>query len=256
MLFVCAGCRGAVAPGPLPPEQRLTTAAPIWQQLSARRNTFQTLQGLATVRLLSPRQNVSLDNVVVVLQGYESTRLEGLGALGQPLFLLVADQGRFSFYAPQEARLLSGTASARNLERTFGIALEPRALQAMLIGDLPWAVLPDGGPLAYRPRENVYFWEGKMPQQVGTYRFWFDVTHLQPVRFEVEDGLGRLVLRAQYDDLQQRDGFWLPQRITVEQPLAGQQVDWRYSEVQLNVRVAPTLFHIRVPVGTERVELE
>jgi hypothetical protein len=217
---------------------------------------FQTLKGLASVRLLSPNQNVTLENVVVVLQGLASIRLEGIGALGQPLFLLVADTGRFSFYSPREARLLSGTASARNLERTFGIALAPDALQALLIGDLPWATLPDGGPLAYRPRDNVYLWEGKVPRQEGTYRLWFDATHLQPVRFEAEDLLGRVVLRVQYEDLQQRDSFWLPYRITVEQPLVSQQVIWHYSEVQLNVQVAPTLFQLRVPVGTERVELE
>ena len=256
MLLLLAGCRGAVGPGPLPPSERLATATPIWQQLTARRHGLHTLKGLAAVRLLSPNQNVSLENVVVVLQGLASIRLEGIGALGQPVFLLVADQGRFAFYAPQEARLLSGTASARNLERTFGIALAPDALQAILIGDLPWATLPEGGPVAYRSRDNTYFWEGKVPRQEGTYRLWFDVTHLQPVRFEVEDLLGRVVLRVRYDDVQQRDGFWLPLRITVEQPLVSQQVIWHYSDVQLNVQVAPALFQLRVPAGTERVELE
>jgi hypothetical protein len=255
LLLLLVGCRGTFGPPP-PAGQRLTTAEPLWQQLAVRRDTFQTLKGLAEARFHSPTQNVTLENVVVVLQRFEAMRLEGIGSLGQPLFLLVADSGRFSFYAPQEARLLSGASSARNLERVFGLALAPNALHAMLIGDLPWTTLPTGGPVEYRPRNNVYVWEGKDPQQAGQYRIWFAATHLQPVRFEVEDLLGRVVLRVQYDDFHQLDSFWLPYRVTVEQPLADQQVTWHYSEVQLNVGVAPTLFQIRVPVGTERVELE
>jgi hypothetical protein len=33
-------------------------------------------------------------------------------------------------------------------------------------------------------------------------------------------------------------------------------VIWRYSDVRINAEVLPTLFHMRVPAGVERVELE
>jgi hypothetical protein len=256
MLLLLVSCRGALGPGAIPPGERLTTAEPLWQQLAARRAAFQTLKGLAEARLVSPTQNVTIDQVVTVVQGFETMRLEGIAALGQPVFLLVAEKGRFAFYAPQEARLLTGTASASNLERAFGIALAPTALHAMLIGDLPLATLPQGGPVTYRPGGNFYVWEGQDPQRSGTYRVWFEATHWSPVRFELEDLLGRTVLRVQYDNFQALDGFWFPHRITVDQPLVAEQVVWHYSEVRWNVPVAPTLFEIRVPVGTERVELD
>jgi Domain of unknown function (DUF4292) len=256
LLLLLVGCQRAVGPGTVPPEERLSTAEPIWQHLADRRAAFQTLKGLAEARIASPAQNVSLDTVALVLQRFEAMRLEGIGALGQPVFLLVAEKGRFAFYAPREARLLTGTASAYNLERVFGISLAPQALQAILIGDLPLATLPTGGPVTYRARRNLYIWEGQDPQREGTYRVWFEATHLQPVRFELEDLLGRVVLRVQYEDFQQLPGFWFPYRITVDQPLAKQQVSWHYSEVQLDVRLTPTVFQIRVPAGTERVELE
>jgi hypothetical protein len=234
----------------------LATAEPIWQHLAARRAALQTLKGLAEARVNSPTQKGAIDNVALVLQSYAAMRLEGIGPLGQPLFLLVAENGRFAFYAPQEARLLTGSASARNLERVFGVTLAPQVLHAVLIGDLPLATLPTGGPVTYRPRGNLYIWEGKDPQQAGTYRIWFEATHLQPVRFEVEDLLGRIVLRVHYEEFQQLHDFWFPYRIKIDQPLVDQHVMWHYSEVQLNVRIAPTLFQIQVPAGTERVELE
>lgn len=254
-LVLLAGCRGA-GEAPVPPSARLATAEPLWQQVAMRRQRFETLKGMAEARVYTPAQNVAVDNVVVVLRRFEAMRLEGIAALGQPLFLLVAEGGRFAFYAPQEARLLQGAASARNLERVFGITLAPSALQAMLIGDLPWATLPVGGAVTYRAKGNDYLWEGPDPQQAGVVRVWFDAKHLQPVRFEAEDLLGRLVLRVQYEDFQQVADVWMPYRIQVDQPLVDQRVLWHYSDVQLNVPVAPALFQVRVPGGTERVELE
>jgi hypothetical protein len=221
-----------------------------------RRQAVQTLKGLAQAQFLSPTQNLAVDTVAVVLQHREAMRLEGIGALGQPLFVLVAAHNVFSFYVPQEARLLAGTASAHNLQRVFGLTLAPYALHALLLGDLPLETFPPGGPVIYRRGSHLYGWEGRSPQESETYRVWFDATHQQPVRFELEDLLGRVVLRVQYDDFRPLDGWWFPYRITADQPLVGQSVIWHYSAVQLNVSVRPTVFQIRVPAGTERVELE
>jgi hypothetical protein len=192
--------------------------------------------------------------VVVVLQGLEAMRLEGIGSLGQPLFLLVSDGQRFSYYAPQEARLISGSASAHNMERVFGITLAPNALHAMLIGDVPLATLPEGGKVTSLPQSDLYLWEGSVPP--GYYRVWFAASHRYPVRFEVEDLLGRVVLRVRYENFQQLQEFSMPFHITVDQPLADQRVVWRYSDVRLNAGVAPAVFHLRVPAGIERVELQ
>jgi hypothetical protein len=190
----------------------------------------------------------------VVLQRLEAMRLEGIGSLGQPLFLLVSDGQRFSYYAPQDARLISGAASAHNMERVFGITLAPNALHAMLIGDIPLATLPAGGKGTYLPQRDLYLWEGAVPP--GYYRVWFATSHRQPVRFEVEDLLGRVVLQVQYENFQQLQEFFMPLRITVDQPLADQRVVWRYNNVRINAGVVSALFDLRVPAGVERVELQ
>lgn len=256
MLLFCAGCQGVFGTGSVrPASERLSTAEPLWQALARRRQAFENLKGLAQVRLYSPGQNLAVDSVVVVLQGAAAMRLEGLGALGQPLFLFITEGQHFSYYSPQEARLISGTASAANMERVFGITLAPNALHSMLIGDIPVDTLPVGGRMVYLPKNDLYRWEGQLPQQPGQYRVWFAASHLQPVRFEVEDLLGRVVLRGQYENFQQVQEFMLPYSITVEQPLVDQQVIWRYSDVHVNAGIAPALFHLRVPAGIERIEL-
>jgi outer membrane lipoprotein-sorting protein len=228
----------------------------VWEHLAARRQALDNLKGLAQVRLRGSVRDATLDDAVVVLQGFEAIRLEGIGPVGQPLFLLIADSHQLSFYDPQEGRLLTGAASAENLLRLFGIALAPMTLQYVLMGDVPLATLPSAGALTYRRRENLYLWQGQAPSQPQSYRIWFEPYDLHPVRFEMEDAGGQLVLQVWYEEFQRFNGFMMPYRITLVQPTVGRRVVWQYKEAQFNAGVAPALFRMRVPVGTTRVAIE
>jgi hypothetical protein len=228
----------------------------VWDHLTARRQALNNLKGLAQVRLRGSVRDAILDDAVVVLQGFEAIRLEGIGPVGQPLFLLIADAHQLSLYAPQEGRLLTGAASAENLLRLFGIALTPMTLQYVLMGDVPLATLPSAGAFTYQRRENLYLWRGQAPSQPQSYRIWFEPYDLHPVRFEMEDAGGQLVLQVWYEAFQHFNGFMMPYRITLVQPTVGRRVVWQYKEAQLNAGVSPTLFRMRVPVGTTRVAIE
>jgi outer membrane lipoprotein-sorting protein len=214
------------------------------------------LKGLARVRLRVSTRSATLDDAVVVLKGVEAIRMEGIGPVGQPLFLLIADSQQLSFYAPQEGRLLSGAASAETLFRLFGIALTPMTLQYILLGDVPLATLPSTGAFTYRRRENLYMWQGQVPSQPQSYRIWFEPYDLHPVRFEMEDASGQLVLQVWYEEFQRSNGFMMPYRITLQQPMVGRRIVWQYKDVQLNAGLTPALFRMRVPMGTTRVVLE
>jgi len=258
LLLWLAGCHGIPNPwqGLPPPPTPLSSAAPVWEHLAGRRQALNDLKGLAQVRLRGAVRDAVLDDAVVVLQGFEAIRLEGIGPVGQPLFLLIADSHQLSFYDPQAGRLLTGAASAENLSRLFGIALTPMTLQYLLMGDVPLATLPTTGAFAYRRRENLYLWQGQEPSQPQSYRIWFEPYDLQPVRFEMEDAGGQLVLQVWYEEFQRFNGFMMPYRITLVQPMVGRRVIWQYKEAQLNAGVAPALFRMRVPVGTTRVAIE
>jgi hypothetical protein len=258
LLVLLAGCRTPLGTWEKlpPPASVLSTAEPIWQQLATRRRTFHTLKGLAQVRLDTTTRRVTVEDMVVVLQGFDAMRLEGIGPFGQPMFLLISDSQRFSLYTPQDARLISGPASAQNVSRLFGLAVPPAVLQYVLIGDVPLAPLPVAGRLAYLSYHNLYVWEGQEPEQLQDYRVWFEPYHLHPVRFEVAQPSGEIVLQVRYEDFQQLDAFTFPYRITIVQPLADRRVVWHYNEVELNAGVSPALFRMRVPAGTGRVELE
>ena len=258
LLLWCAGCPSISNPWQsLPPlATLLSRAEPVWEHLAARRQTLDNLKGLARVQLRASIRDATLEDAVVVLQRFEAIRLEGIGPVGQPLFLLIADARQLSLYAPQEDRLLEGVASAENLLRLFGIAVTPTALQYVLAGDVPLATLPTTGEFVYRSRDNLYLWKGQVSSQPQVYRIWFEPYDLQPVRFEMEDFGGQLVLQIWYEEFQRFNGFMVPYRITLLQPQVGRRVVWQYKEVQLNTGVTPALFHMRVPMGTTRVKLE
>jgi len=239
-----------------PPATLLSGAAPVWERLAARRQALDSLKGLAEVELRAGIRNATLDDAVVVLQRFDAIRLEGIGPVGQPLFLLIADAHQLALYTPQEGRLLTGAASADNLVRLFGIALTPTALQYVLLGDVPLATLPSAGAFAYRARENLYLWQGQVPPEPQSYRIWFEPYDLQPVRFEMADATGQLVLQVWYGDFQRLSGFMVPYRITLVQPAVGRRVVWHYREVQLNASLTQALFRMRVPMGTARVAIE
>ena len=74
----------------------------------------------------------------------------GLGPLGQPLFLLIADARQLLSTPLRRAACWTGAASAENLLRLFGIAVTPTALQYVLTGDVPLATLPTTGEFVYR----------------------------------------------------------------------------------------------------------
>ena len=82
------------------------------------------------------------------------------------------------------------------------------ALQALR--DEGSATLPSAGAFTYRRRENLYLWQGQMPSRMQAYRIWFEPYDLHPVRFEMEDAGGQLVLQVWYEEFQRFNGFMMP----------------------------------------------
>jgi hypothetical protein len=238
-----------------PPAEILSTAQPAWRHLAARRRIFRNLKGLARVRFESPEQNMTIGNMVAVIRGSDAMRLEGVGPLGQPLFLMVAHEMRFWLYIPRQARLISGTASAENLSRLFGLSVAPAVLRYVLIGDVPMVQLPSTGDFKYLADRRLYVWSGHDSAHLYDYRVWFEPYRLNPVRFEMAQPPAGVVLRVQYENFQRLHQMIVPYHITIEQPLAEHRVVWHYREIQLNVEAPASLFHISPPVGTERIEL-
>ena len=254
-LFLLGGCSGLwpfSPPEPPPPSLPASVpAGPFWKHLTERRNALENLKGLAQVQARTDKGSATLDDVVVVVRHAEALRLEGIGPFGQPLFLFVTDGEWLALHMIRKNRLVVGPASARNLERLFGIAVAPQALLRVLLGDIPLNPLPTDGDLAYREEERLYLWESTPSGPTANYRVWFHPQGLYPVRFEMEDASGSVVMRVNYDDFQRQEAILLPTRIDVVEPETQRQAVWLYTDVQLNTEVSADLFRVQPPPQTE-----
>ena len=254
-LFLLCGCGlpwlGPPKPPPPPPLPASVPAEPFWKQLAQHRSALENLKGLAQVQARTDRGSVALDDVVVVVRHAEALRLEGIGPFGQPLFLFITDGEWLALHMIRNNRLVVGPASARNLERLFGIAVAPQSLLRVLLGDIPLNPLPTSGDLTYREDEQLYFWESTQPDSEPIYRVWFDPQALHPVRFEMENAAGSIVMRVNYGDFQRQGDILLPTRIAVVEPETQRQAVWRYTDVELNTEVSADLFRVQPPAQTE-----
>ena len=253
-LFILCGCGNLwlfSPPEPPPPLPASVPAEPFWKQLAQHRSALKNLKGLAQVQARTDRGSAALDDVVVVVRHAEALRLEGIGPFGQPLFLFITDGEWLALHMIRNNRLVVGPASARNLERLFGIAVAPQSLLRVLLGDIPLNPLPTNGDLTYREDEQLYFWESTQPDSDPIYRVWFDPQALHPVRFEMEDAAGSIVMRVNYGDFQRQGDILLPTRIAVVEPETQRQAVWRYTDVELNTEVSADLFRVQPPAQTE-----
>ena len=253
-LFLLCGCSSLKlfsAPEPSPPRPASVLAEPFWEQLAERRNAVENLKGLASVQARTDKGRFALDDVVVVVQRGQALRLEGIGPFGQPLFLFVTRGESLALFQVRENRLIVGQASAQNLERLFGIGVAPQSLLRVLLGDIPLDQLPTDGNLAYVETEGLYLWEGTLAGPAPQYRVWFDPQELYPVRFEMEDASGSVVMRVNYGDFQVQGALLLPALIDVAEPTTQRRAVWSYTDVQLNTEVSADLFRVRTTPQTD-----
>ena len=251
LLCGCSSLRLFSSPEPSPPLPASVPAEPFWEKLAERRNALENLKGLARVQARTDKGRVALDDVVVVVQRAKALRLEGIGPFGQPLFLFVTDGESLALYMIRENRLIVGQASTRNLERLFGIGVAPRSLLRVLLGDIPLNQLPTDGALAYLETERLYLWEGTQAGPTPKYRVWFHPQELYPVRFEMEDVSGTVVMQVNYGDFQLQGAVLLPARIDVVEPATQRRAVWHYTDVQLNTEVSADLFRVRPSPQTD-----
>jgi hypothetical protein len=255
LMVLLGGCQSLETPGLEHPAHLITTTEPVWRHLQLRRRAYQTLKGLAVLRLKVPRGGGTLDHMVFVLDRFSKVRLEGIGPFGQPLFLYTFAEPHFALYLPQQQRVFTGGSTPEPFVRLIGLALEPGLLPYVLMGDIPLTTWPASGPLTYLASDQLYYWEGAAPPSPWHYRVWLDPYRLLPVRLELATPPQHTRLEVTYDDFQQLDGLTLPYRMTMTQPQSQRQVVWTYTNVELNAEVAASLFQMRVPPGTEHVEL-
>ena len=211
-----------------------------------RREGFQSLEGLAKVRVKTAQGSLSGTQVVIAAKP-ASLRAETLSPFGTPLLSLASDGKQLAVLVPGDNLFYRGTASPENLTRFTRLPLPPPALVDILLWQPPLVAFEELTTF----RTVGGGWRLLLVAGPQRQELTFDAAaRLQGVRYFYEDTLQLLV---DYGDPGVAD---LPRRIVLEQPPIALQASLDFSELTVNPSLPLGRFSLQPPPGSQVIFLD
>lgn len=211
--------------------------------LEQNARAFQTLRGLAKVRITAGGRSLS-GNQVLLAEKPARFRAETLSPFGQPLLLMATDGREMDVMIPSEGTFYRGEASPENVQRFTRLPLRLTDLVHLLLYQVP--------VIGHDERSLVREEGGYLLTLSG------DDGRLQNLRFNSELQLVEsayfshdvLQLRVSYDrfmgDLQP-----FPREVFMTMPELNAEGSLLYSELRTNVAIPPERFTLTPARGME-----
>ena len=235
---------------PRPPAPAVPAVAPqvseeiLLEGLAQNARAFQSLQGLAKVRVNAGGKSLSATQVLLA-EKPDRFRAETLSPFGQPLLLMATDGQEMDVMIPSEGRFYRGEASPKNVQRFTRLPLQVTDLVHLLLYETP--VIGHGERTLAAGEEGDYlltlFGESGRLQ-----RLRFDAAlHLVESAYFRDDVLQ---LRVTYDQFQ-GDLHPFPRSVFLEMPALKAEGSLAFSEVRTNVAIPPERFTLTPSPGME-----
>jgi hypothetical protein len=227
LLYACAPLRPQVPQPEIP-------AGPLVHAIEQRREAFQSLKAVAKVTVERRGRVRVYESVAVVQRGQDRLRIEGIGPLGQALFVLLWDgSDLFLLDAGEGEPRRMGPAALAGL---LGVDLSPAELCAALSGNAT-AQPPDAAARAGCRADGRCIVEFR----TGDARQLVTLAHPLPgpgsgaVIESVERYQGSgLVYRSTFASAGRIGGDRLPQRVVIESPERRIAVTVQYEDAEVN----------------------
>jgi hypothetical protein len=244
LLLILAACV------PRPPVPAVPAVAPpvseeiLLESLAQNARAFQSLQGLAKVRINAGGRSLS-GTQVLLAEKPDRFRAETLSPFGQPLLLMATDGRELDVMIPSEGRFYRGEASPENVQRFTRLPLRLPDLVHLLLYEVP--VIGHGERTLAAGEEGDYL-----------LTLFGESGRLQKLRFDaalrlVESAYFRddvLQLRVSYDKLQ-GDLHYFPRSVFLEMPALNAEGSLAFSDVRTNVAIPPERFTLSPSPGME-----
>lgn len=249
LVLLLAGC-GARAPvATRVPPDRLPTVFEVDSLLSERRNAVRGMRALARLHYRHPEGNDSSREAIVVGRP-DRLRVEVLSLFGA-VFVLTADEGRFTAYARQENTLYRGTASPENMWRYARVGLPVVDLVDLVLGTPPQRT-ESWSHVSYD--EETGWIQLSQELKSGIQAVWLESN--LPRAAEFRDEFGEVQWRAYFEDYEDTAGVPVAMRIRLEVPDAEHSVEIALEDVDINPELGDDLFRIAEPPGSRIVVLD
>ncbi len=249
--LLVAGCAARRPPIPLHPAPAVLPAAPdLEAALRARRDAIRSLRAMARLRYQSPEDSNTSREAIVVARP-DRLRVEVLALFGS-VFVLTADNGKFTAYARQEGTVYHGSASPQNLWRYARLGLPVSDLVAIVLGTPP----PRRGQRSQVDFDadtgRIRLWQ---QQDEGAQMVWFSDSGL-PVAAEQRGDDGQAQWRATFSDYEAHDGVPVATRIGIEWPPGQRSIVIALQDIDVNPTLDNSIFALHAPPGSKVVQLD
>ena len=258
----------------LPEEQRLLPAKPatraeLVQDLEAKSNSIQTLQGTVSLDLSGGGAKSGVLTEYHQTTGYvvvdrpKQIRFKVVAPIILSTIVdMVSDGGQYRVSIPVKNQFFVGDVNAPANSKTALVNLRPQhLLDGLFIDVRPYlnnaqvkSVLEE----AVQGRRSYYVFSfiniGGSEAQLME-KLWIDRTDMQVSRKQVFAKEGRLETDVEYLDYQSEGAESFPQTVVIQRPLEEYTVKMTFQKAAFNQKLADDSFNLERPEGSELVRL-
>ena len=258
----------------LPEEQRLlpaktATRAELVQDLEAKSNSIQTLQGTVSLDLFGGGAKSGVLTEYHQTTGYvvvdrpKQIRFKVVAPIVLSTIVdMVSDGGQYRVSIPVKNQFFVGDVNAPANSKTALVNLRPQhLLDGLFIDVRPYlnkaqvkSVLEE----AVQGRRSYYVFSfiniGGSEAQLME-KLWIDRTDMQVSRKQVFAKEGRLETDVEYLDYQSEGAESFPQTVVIQRPLEEYTVKMTFLKAAFNQKLAVDTFNLERPDGSELVRL-
>jgi hypothetical protein len=244
-LLPAVGCH----PRQPPPDLSLDPAQ-LLIQVQAAQSPLDRVRGDARLRIRSSKGSGTVRQFTAA-QRPDRIHLEELDFFGNPVAVLVAAGGRFSFYDARQKVLYRGAATPANLARLVPLPLSAEDLVSILLGTAP---LLDGRPVSAVPDDGRL--RLRLEATGAAQELWVGA-HAAVEKAARTDagGAGPRSWEVEFFRREERDGALFPGSFTLRSRPGQVDVELTWTEVEVNGALDPRLFEPPAPKGARVVEV-
>lgn len=220
------------------PQGRIDDPDVVLRTIQVRYGQVSGLSGEGKITIDSPSGRGTLRSFLAIEQP-ASLYIETADFFGTPRGILATDGSSFAFYDPQENRYTTGPAEAQGLGRFLPVALTPKELAAVLLGEVP-IVTTEHVTMEVEPSGSYLL---KLAGERRSQRIVVGTRDLRILSVETRGEVSMDVF------LEDHDSILFAKKIRVVTPSA--RVEIKYTNIKLNPMLEPGTFRLQPPPGVQ-----
>jgi len=211
---------------------------------------LETLQAHGQISVFTPQQKFSGTIKTNILKP-DSLFVKLEAVLGLDVGVLFADRKNFLFYSPMEKMCFTGSSrDSLKLDRFIGFNLTFQQLMQAVSGIVQLDELQD---MTVHHQNDELFISGWIGDY--TYRYWIDREWGTISKVEVVDIWDQVIRREEYSKFVKIGKVRLPKMIRYSQPLRKESLTVFYDYMDINRKLYPKDFYIKLPKDVFKFEL-